>query len=190
MPATAGSPASKKAKKPENTKFEEAAEAKAENVEKQQETMDPEIDDPSYASPRDPEMKTAELNSAPHPELWPLPDTPEDAETPEGVDTGISVVPANPSVNFEYTIKARGLPVNSGLTVLLEQTDQAETWLTHKSDPMGDAHIVWRTPTAGDVKVQFFTRDAGEKGKAVASHTFSIVDPAKDRRFGEARGNA
>ena len=189
MPATTAEPADKSEDR-ENPKVAEAEENKVENVEEKQEEADPEIDDPQFMSPRDPELKTAELNSAPHPELWPAPDTDEDAEKPDKVKTEIRVVPDNPSVNFEYTIKARGLPVNSGMTVLIEQTDQADTWLTHKSDPFGDAHIVWRTPTAGDVKVQFFTRDAGEKGKAVASHTFEIIAPARDRRFGEARGQA
>lgn len=168
----------------------EAETKKAEIVEEKQENADPAIDDPQFMSPRDPKLKTAELNSAPHPELWPAPDTDPDAKKPEGTKTGIRVVPRAPSVNFEYTIKAHGLPVNSGLTVLMTQKDQPDVWLTHKSDPMGDAHIVWRTREPGKVKVEFFTREDGEKGKAVASETFEIISPVKDRRFGEARGHA
>lgn len=189
MPATTATPADK-GKEKKNEAVEEAEAKKVEVVEEKQAELDPDLQDPEFVSPRDPKLRTAELNSAPHPELWPAPDTDPDAEKPEGSETGIRVVPANPSVNFEYVIKAHGLPVNSGLTVLLEQPDMVETWLTHKSDPFGDAHIVWRTPNPGPVKVQFFTRDAGEKGKAVASHDFEIVAPARDRRFGEARGHA
>lgn len=189
MPATTAEPADKN-RIEENEKVQEAESNKVENVEEKQEKADPALDDPQFMSPRDPDLKTAELNSAPHPELWPAPDTGEDAEPPEGTKSGVRVVPESPSVNFEYTMKAHGLPTNAGLTVLIEQEDLADTWLTHKSDPFGDAHIVWRTPVAGKVKVQFFTRNSGEKGKAVASHRFEVIAPARDRRFGEARGHA
>jgi hypothetical protein len=168
----------------------EAEARKVENVEEKQDELDPALDDPQFVSPRDPKLKTAELNSAPHPELWPAPDTDPDAERPEGTKAEINIVPRAPSVNFEYVIKAGGLPVNSGLTVLLEQDDQPDVWLTHKSDPYGDAHIVWRTREPGKVSVKFFTREDGEKGKAVASGTYEIVSPVNDRRFGEARGFA
>ena len=195
MPATTAAPASKDNEQdPKVAKGKEAVEEaeanKVENVQEQQEEADPDIQDPQYISPREPDLKTAELNSAPHPELWPAPDTDPDAEKPEGTKPEINVVPRAPSVNFEYVIKAGGLPVNSGLTVLMEQDDQPDVWLTHKSDPFGDAHIVWRTRFPGEVKVQFFTRDDGEKGKAVASTTYEIIAPERDRRFGEARGFA
>lgn len=140
-----------------------------------------------FASARDSKLKTAQINSAPHPELWPAPLTPEDAEKPEDTDTQIVVEPAAPNVNLEYTMKASGLPANSGLTWHLTGAEP-ETWLTHKSDPNGDAHVIWRTRGAGTVKVEIFTRDPLRTGKKVVSTSFDVLDPARDRRLGEERG--
>jgi hypothetical protein len=196
MPATKAGPTDKSRKKSEQTKkaeekVEQAEQKKVETVEEKQEEADPAINDPMFMSPRDPNLKTAELNSAPHPELWPAPDMDPDAEKPKDAKTGIRVVPGDPSVNYEYVIKAFGLPINSGLTIKLEQPNEAETWLTHKSDPFGDAHVVWRTRHAGKVKVSVFGRDQdGDKGKQLASETFEVLHPAGDARFGEARGHA
>jgi hypothetical protein len=196
MPATTAEPADKEQKKDKKVekareKTEKAEQKKVEVVEEKQEEADPAIDDPMFMSPRDPKLKTAELNSAPHPELWPAPDMDPDAEKPKDAKTGIRIVPGSPSVNYEYVIKAHGLPINSGLTIKLEQPDEIETWLTHKSDPFGDAHVVWRTRNPGKVKVSVFGRDEdGDKGKQLASETFEIIHPANDRRFGEARGHA
>lgn len=173
------------------TTKDKAETKKAEAVAKKQEAADPEIQDPEYISSRDPKLRTAQLNSAPHPELWPAPDSMPDAKKPKGSKTEIRVVPGSPSVNFEYTMKAAGLPVNSGLTWhLIEEGNSADTWLTHKSDPNGDAHVVWRTRQPGTVKVEIFSRDAGETGDSLVSESFEIIDPARDRRFGEARGAA
>lgn len=156
---------------------------------KQDKIQDTDVQDPEYVSPRDPKLRTAALNSAPHPELWPAPDAPANAEKLEGSETGIDVVPRAPSVNFEYTLKAHGLPVNSGLTWHLTGAEP-ETWLTHKSDPQGDAHVVWRTRNAGTVNVEVFTRQDGETADSVASTSFEVVSPANDRRLGEERGSA
>lgn len=174
------------------TEKKDKAEAKKEEaVKDRQRKVDPDLQDPEYLSVRDPKLRTARLNSAPHPELWPAPDAPEDAKKPKGSKTEIKVVPGAPSVNFEYTMKASGLPVNSGLTWhLVEEGNSADTWLTHKSDPNGDAHVVWRTRQEGTVKVEIFARDAGETGKSLVSASFEVIAPARDRRFGEARGMA
>lgn len=178
------------ADKTDKAEAKKAASTKAKQDKIAEEDLE-DIQDPEYVSPRDPKLRTAELNSAPHPELWPAPDAPEDAEKPEGSETAIKVVPGMPSVNFEYTMKASGLPVNSGLTWLLrEEGNSADTWLTHKSDPNGDAHIVWRTRQAGKVDVEIFARDPGETGSSLVKTSFEVVAPAKDRRFGEERGAA
>lgn len=143
--------------------------------------------DDLYASARDPKMRTAQINSAPHPELWPAPLTPEDAEAPEDTKAEIVVEPGSPNVNLEYTMKASGLPVNSGLTWHLTGAEP-ETWLTHKSDPNGDAHVVWRTRGSGTVNVEIFSRDPVRTGKKIVSASFDVLDPARDRRLGEERG--
>jgi hypothetical protein len=148
---------------------------------------DEEAADDTFESHRDPKMKTAQINSAPHPELWPAPLTPKDAEPPEDSEEAITVVPASPNVNLEYTMKASGLPVNPGLTWHLTGAEP-ETWLTHKSDPNGDAHIVWRTRGAGTVNVEIFTREPLKTGEKVVNTSFEVLDPAEDRRLGEERG--
>jgi hypothetical protein len=141
------------------------------------------------ASAPDPTViaRTAQINSAPHPELWPAPLTPEDAEAPEGESASIEVVPSSPNVNLEYTMKATGLPVSSGLTWHLTGIEP-ETWFTHKSDPDGVAHVVWRTRAAGTVKVEIFTREPAETGDKVVDTSFEVLDPQADRRLGEERG--
>lgn len=146
-------------------------------------------EDPMYVPRRDPKMKTAQINSAPHPELWPAPLTPKDAEKLEGEKTQIVVEPSAPNVNLEYTMKASGLPVNSGLTWHLTGAEP-ETWLTHKSDPQGVAHVVWRTRGTGKVNVEIFTRKPTETGSKLVSASFNVTDPAIDRRLGEERGSA
>ncbi len=143
--------------------------------------------DEEYQSVRDPKMKTAQINSAPHPELWPAPLTPKDAEAPEGESASIEVVPSSPNVNLEYTMKATGLPVSSGLTWHLTGAEP-ETWLTHKSDPNGVAHVVWRTRGAGSVNVEIFTRKPVDTGDKIVSTSFEVLDPRADRRLGEERG--
>ena len=138
---------------------------------------------------RDPKMKTAQLNSAPHPELWPAPTTPEGAKKLKDEKTEITITPDDPNVNLEYTLEATGLPVNSGLTWHLTGVEP-ETWLTHKSDGQGIAQVIWRTRTPGTVKVEIFSRDPIETGKKITSASFEVTDPASDRRLGELRGSA
>lgn len=164
----------------------------AEEVREEQRRTDPDHQDPEFISARPDEMDTAAINSAPHPELWPSPDTDPDAEAPEDTKAEIRVVPEAPSVNFEYTIKASGLPVNSGIVFRLDHTDHTgePTFLTHKSDPFGDAHVVWRSPRAGKQEVAVLAKNDHELGKELVSETYEIIDPAEDRRLGEARGAA
>ena len=162
----------------------------AEEVEEKQESLDPDKQDPEFVSARPDEMDTAAVNSAPHPELWPSPDSVEDDDQEE--DPAIEVVPAEPNTNLEFTIKATGLPRNSGLVFKLEGMDATgtETFLTHKSDPQGVAHVVWRSQVPGKVEVSILTKNDNELGSALVSHTFEIIDPAEDRRLGEERGAA
>jgi hypothetical protein len=161
----------------------------AEEVEEEQQTVDTAEQDPEFITARPEGMDTAAINSAPHPELWPSPDTDPDAEAdnPE-----ITVVPEAPSTNFEYTIKASGLPPNSGVVFRLDWTDNTgePTFLTHKTDPQGVAHVVWRSQHAGKNSVSIVEKNDHELGSEIASHDYEIVDPAEDRRMGEARGHA
>lgn len=179
-------------KRKDSKKQPETAKKTAEDIEEEQATVDPDEQDPQFISARPDELDTAAINSAPHPELWPSPDSDPEAEAPEGSKAEIRVVPESPSTNFEYTIKASGLPVNSGIVFRLDHTDHTgePTFLTHKSDPFGDAHVVWRSQRAGKQEVAVLTKNDHELGKDLVKATYEIVDPAEDRRLGEARGQA
>lgn len=164
-----------------------SAKKTAADVKEEQETLDPAEQDAEFISARPNEMDTAAINSAPHPELWPFPDTDPDAKAQ---DAQIRVVPASPSVNFEYTIKASGLPSNSGVVFRLDHSDNTgePTFLTNKTDPSGVAHVVWRSRVSGTNTVAVLTKNDHELGDEIVSHDYEIVDPAEDRRLGEARG--
>lgn len=123
--------------------------------------------------------KNAQINSAPHPELWPAPLTPEGAVS-EGTAT-VQVDPVSPRVNAEYLIKVSGLPVSSGLTWHLTGSEP-ETWLTHKSDPHGIAHVVWRTANAGTVNLEIFSREWAKTGARLVETSFQILPVRKSSR--------
>lgn len=145
-----------------------------------------------YTSARSTAMDTARWNSAPHPELWPSPDTNPDAEPQEGDDPiSLVAVPSHPNVNLEFTLKASGLPVSTGVVWKLEGADHtgSPTFFAHKSDPFGDCHVVWRVQRAGTLHVTISgKRDHALDDSELASADVTILDPANDRRLGEARG--
>lgn len=180
-----------KTSKAPKTKEKRTASAKktAEEVQEEQATVDSDEQDPMFISARPNDMDTAAINSAPHPELWPSPDSDPDAEAD---NPSILVVPGAPSTNFEYTIKASGLPPNSGVVFRIDGSDTTgePTFLTHKADPFGDAHVVWRSRVAGTQKVAVLRKNDHELGKEVVSEDFEVIDPVEDKRLGEARGHA
>lgn len=192
--------ADKKAKASELTSEEETPTAKAEDKSKRTpdevvqiaSEVDEDATDREYISVRSSKLDTPRWNSAPHPELWPSPDTNPDAEPREGTDGAqLRCVPATPNTNLEFVLKASGLPVNTGLVWKLEGADGtgSPTFFTPKSDPYGDCHIVWRSQKAGQLKVTITgKRDHALTDEDLASLDVTILDPANDRRFGEERG--
>jgi hypothetical protein len=166
-----------------------SAKKTAPEIKEEQESVDPDEQDPMFITARPEGMDTPAWNSQPHPELWPSPDTDRDAEAD---NPDIKVVPEAPSTNFEYTIKANGLPPSSGVVFRLDWTDNTgePTFLTHKTDPQGVAHVVWRSQHAGKNSVTILSKNDHELGKEIVSHDYDIVDPAEDKRLGEARGHA
>ena len=147
-----------------------------------------------FVSMRSSKLDTPRWNSAPHPELWPSPDTNPDAEPREDdEDAVLRCVPPTPNVNFEFTLKASGLPVSTGTVWKLEGADGtgSPTFFTPKTDPWGDCHIVWRSQKAGTLRVTITgKRDHALTDDELASLDVTILDPANDRRFGEERGQA
>lgn len=139
-------------------------------------------------------MNTASWNSAPHPELWPSPDTSPDAEPREGdEDAVLRCVPPTPNVNLEFVLKASGLPVSTGTVWKLEGADGtgSPTFFTPKTDPWGDCHVVWRSQKSGTLSVTITgKRDHALLDEELASLDVTILDPANDRRLGEERGGA
>lgn len=185
-----------KGKKAKSSKAPKATEKKtasakktAEAVQEEQRTVDPDEQDPMFISARPNDMDTAAINSAPHPELWPSPDSDPDAEAD---DPRIEIVPESPNTHLEYTIKVNGLPPNSGLVFRLDGVDNTgePTFLTHKSDPNGTAHVVWRSQLAGTQSVAVLMKNDHELGDEIVSADFEIIDPTTDKRLGEARGAA
>lgn len=164
-----------------------SAKKTAPEIKEEQENLDPEKQDAEFISARPDEMDTAAINSAPHPELWPFPDTDPDAESD---NPQITVTPESPGLNFEYTIKAEGLPPNSGVVFRLDRADNTgePTFLTNKTDPQGVATMVWRSQVAGTNSVAVLSKNDHELGKEIVSQDFEIVAPEDDRRLGEARG--
>lgn len=146
-----------------------------------------------FVSARSSKMDTPRWNSAPHPELWPSPDTNPDAESPEGEEPELRCVPDTPNVNLEFVLKASGLPVSTGTVWKLEGADGtgAPTYFTPKTDPFGDCHVVWRSQKAGTLSVTITGKqDHALTDETLASLEVTILDPANDRRLGEERGAA
>lgn len=140
--------------------------------------------DPKSASARLVGMETAALNSAPHPEMWPFPDTKDG-----GDDATLVIRPEAPSLNFEYTINASGLPASSGVVFQIDgDFAGVPTFLTNKTDPQGDCSIVWRSQMAGPHTVTVLRKNNLKLGDAIVSLDYDIVHPAGDTRLGEARG--
>lgn len=108
--------------------------------------------------------------------MWPSPDSVEGVGT-EGVS--ITVEPDAPSKNFEFIVKISGLPSLSGVVIRLDGTDHTDspTWLTHKSDPNGNASVVWRSSRVGVQSVAVMTKNDHELGKTLARTKFEVVDP-------------
>jgi hypothetical protein len=174
---------------PKTKKAPERKSAKktAAEVEEEQQTTDPDEQDPLFISARPEGMDTAAINSAPHPELWPFPDTDPDADSS---NAALTVKPEAPSVNFEFTINATGLPANSGVVFQLDHVDNTgePTFLTNKTDPQGNASLVWRSQVAGTNTVTVLEKNDNELGSEIVSADFEVIDPAEDRRLGEERG--